>query len=116
MTETVDYRIVHTVTAALDLAGRGRLLALWEWADSCRFSYDQLVEGFAEYLIDLYPPPLKPELEWIIVKIRTTNEPTWSIRASFWEINGKRSDLAIDLEVSIINERCVVALNDIFVP
>jgi hypothetical protein len=80
-----------------------------------RLSRDQLATSILTYGRTLVRPPLGAFDDLDAVLVRGTTFPTWSVRVPLWTAEEGRSDLTLELTISLLNEGSIIDLDDLHV-
>lgn len=107
--ESATREIVELLSAANYAAAVSRCTA-------SRLSAADLAGVIRGYGRRLTPPPLSAYGEIDAIQVESRPVPTWSVRMPLWTIEEGRSDLTLELTVSLPGPRASVELDDLRVP
>jgi len=80
-----------------------------------RLTSDELREVIREYGRTLVHPPADAYQHLDAVQVNGTALPTWSVRAPLWTKEEGRSDLTLELTISLGPDEPIVELDDLHV-
>lgn len=83
---------------------------------SSRLSGDDVRMVLTDYGKTFTPPPTEAYRELDAVPVQGAKLPTWSVRAPLWTKEEGRSDLELQLTISVRGDQKIVELDDLRVP
>jgi hypothetical protein len=111
----VPEQLKRTTSEILSRLARGEYDSVVNSASKSRLTSNDLRAVIEDYGRHLIPPP--PEASELVDAIRVDRAvvPTWSVRTPVWTREEGRSDLTLELTISIDSGRPSVELDDLHV-
>jgi hypothetical protein len=104
-----------TVRSALEDLANGRFEAIVKRAVTSRLTAEQLRQVICNYGRTPVSPPGEVVQELDAVQVRDTELPTWSVRTPLWTREEGRSDLTLELTITIDGATAKFELDDLHV-
>ena len=105
----------QTVKSILEELARGQFESLIARVTASRLTADQLKEVIRDYGRTLVLPPEAIEQELDAVQVRGAEPPRWSVMVPLWTREEGRSDLTLELTVTITGSNAEFELDDLHV-